>query len=335
MASRKRKPDSAKRKRKGLVLWPLYALLFLLLFVFVAFQSSAIVSAISGTAALGIFVVILVLEFVSGAMQEGAKKNIISTLIVVALLVVFWIGLRFVLNTQYPFDVVPSCSMLPVLQRGDMIVIQGVPVSTLTAPVVNITESQAQPIFNSVTSGTYSCVAYRVSGNTATISQQVQPGYTVGLVRSTPSATQILQPNYTIGGVLQYVCGTRQVTTNTGQSYNEAFTTEVRINGTPITWSRNNSVIVYKTTNIDLFHAEGSDYIVHRVYAILNVSGSYYLLTKGDNNPGLDIQYGNEPVNASDVQGKVIASVPYLGYLNLILRQSLSQPAGCNSTVSN
>lgn len=57
------------------------------------------------------------------------------------------------------------------------------------------------------------------------------------------------------------------------------------------------------------------------------------MLTKGDNNPGLDIQYGNYPPNMSQVQGKVVGVIPYLGYLKLIISGNLVVPQGCNSTV--
>ena len=43
----------------------------------------------------------------------------------------------------------------------------------------------------------------------------------------------------------------------------------------------------------------------------------------------------NYPVNLTDVQGRVIASVPYLGYLKLILSSHFIEPAGCNATIQN
>jgi len=100
--------------------------------------------------------------------------------------------------------------------------------------------------------------------------------------------------------------------------------------GTTIIGDMNNSVVVYKTIPQDSFYQEGDSYIVHRVYAVINASGNYYIMTKGDNNPGLDMQYGNYLIPFKDIEGKVIASVPYIGYLKLILSNSFSQPTGCN-----
>ncbi len=57
------------------------------------------------------------------------REELISTgrelLYAVALAVGVWLGLQFVLGTTAPLDVVTSCSMLPNLERGDMIVVQG------------------------------------------------------------------------------------------------------------------------------------------------------------------------------------------------------------------
>ena len=99
--------------------------------------------------------------------------------------------------------------------------------------------------------------------------------------------------------------------------------------------SKNDSVVVYQTVPQDQFYKYGDTYVVHRVYALVNVSGTYYVLTKGDNNPGLDIQYFNIPPNLTYVEGKVIGSVPFVGYLKLILSNNFVEPAGCNTTVQN
>ena len=120
-----------------------------------------------------------------------------------------------------------------------------------------------------------------------------------------------------------------------GSIAQEASVTSITIGNTTITGDKNNSIVVYQTIPQDSFYKLGDSYIVHRVYAILNVSGTYYTLTKGDNNPGLDIQYLNAPANISQVGGKVIGSVPYLGYVKLILSNNFVEPTGCNYTTMN
>jgi signal peptidase I len=45
----------------------------------------------------------------------------------------FWYGTQFALNTQYPALAVASTSMLPTLNVGDVIIVQGVPASQINA----------------------------------------------------------------------------------------------------------------------------------------------------------------------------------------------------------
>ncbi len=59
----------------------------------------------------------------------------IATAFIAAL--AFWYALSFLLGTQTPLNVVTSCSMLPGLQRGDLVVIQG---GGYKAPELNLDE---------------------------------------------------------------------------------------------------------------------------------------------------------------------------------------------------
>ncbi len=45
----------------------------------------------------------------------------------------FWYGSQLVLNTQYPALAVVSTSMLPTLNVGDVIIVQGLPVTQIKA----------------------------------------------------------------------------------------------------------------------------------------------------------------------------------------------------------
>ena len=117
-----------------------------------------------------------------------------------------------------------------------------------------------------------------------------------------------------------------------GTVKSEAYTTAITIGNTTIRGDANNSVVVYGTVPGDLFRSYGDAYIVHRVYAVLRTGSTYFVLTKGDNNPGLDMQYSNYPASASSLQGIVVASIPYIGYLKLALSGSFTEPTGCNYT---
>lgn len=55
----------------------------------------------------------------------GIKTTIKEVVIAVVVAVGVWIALIVILQTSSPIDVVTSCSMVPVLERGDMIFLQG------------------------------------------------------------------------------------------------------------------------------------------------------------------------------------------------------------------
>jgi signal peptidase len=65
------------------------------------------------------------------------KNEYFQTAIMIILMVVlvfgFWYGSQLVLNTQYPALAVVSESMLPTLNVGDVIIVQGVPVTQIEA----------------------------------------------------------------------------------------------------------------------------------------------------------------------------------------------------------
>ena len=245
----------------------------------------------------------------------------------------FWYAAKFLLHAAYPLDVVPSCSMQPHLNRGDVILLQGITdISQLHAPIVNVSKAAYAKMNGSIGSEFLACVAYNVSNNMITTSQMLKPGYSLGLYDEVNQ--RIVPQNAQSNSLVQYTCGASKVTFSNGTTGTEAYTSAITIAGKKITGDKNNSVVVYQTVPSDLFYKLGDSYVVHRLYAIINASGSYYLLTKGDNNPGLDMQFGNFPASMSELQGKVLASVPYIGYIKLIFAQSYTEPAGCNVTMS-
>lgn len=321
-------------KGKGINTLPLYIALVVLFILFIIYQGRGALSAIFGIALFMLIVILIAIEIMNGVREEGAAKNIIEIAAAVLIVVVFWFILKAVLQTNYPLDVVPSCSMLPSLQRGDMILLHGIHnVTQIKAPIINVTNSQYSQFQNSIPNESLSCVAYKQTGNRISLSQVIKPGYQIGLYKSVGSGGEIVPSSYQGDNLVQYTCGARNVIFENGTTEQEAYTTAVTINGTQLYGDANNSVVVYQTIPKDYFYQLGDSYIVHRVYAIINSSGNYLILTKGDNNPGLDLQYGNYPFNLSYVEGKVVSSVPYLGYLKLALSNNFVEPAGCNSTV--
>ncbi len=70
--------------------------------------------------------------------QEDWKKSLIELGQALGLALIAWFALQFVLQTNAPLDVVTSCSMLPNLERGDLIFVKG---GVPNAPVVNFSGS--------------------------------------------------------------------------------------------------------------------------------------------------------------------------------------------------
>ncbi len=309
---------------------PLYIFLIIVLALYIYFQSAQFLSIVFGALLFFLIILLLVLETINGVKEEGYVKNIIEIVAALLIVVVFWYGLKYILQTNYPLDVVPSCSMLPNLQRGDLVVLQGVKnIKALKAPIINVANNTFNNFIGNISQEALSCVAYNQT--TGKISQFVSPGYVVGLYTG-GNGGSIVSPSAQNGSLVKYTCGTTNVRYKNGTVKQEAYTTSVKIAGTTFSGDKNNSVIVYQTVPQDFFYREGDLYIVHRVYAIINVSGTYYALTKGDNNPGLDLQYNNVPPSLDFVQGKVISDIPYVGYLKLILSSNFNQPYGCDFT---
>jgi hypothetical protein len=339
---KKRHPRSSQNERvkpqpkSSITTWPIYLLLVLLFVLYIVFQGVAYLSVALGALIVIMIIALVVLEVALGAKEQGYMRNIAEVAAALVLVGALWFGMEFFLHTSHPIDVVPSCSMLPYLHRGDMIVLQGVSnISQIRAPVVNVSDSTIAAINSNISRETLACVAYRQTASGLYVSQFLGPGYSVGLLHQTGSSGEIVPNSFQAGNPVQYTCGTTNVLFSNGTTKTEAYTTAITIDGTTIKGDANNSVVVYGTVPGDLFYKYGDAYIVHRVYAVLRDSSTYYVLTKGDNNPGLDLQYSNYPASASSLQGLVVASIPYVGYLKLALSGSFVEPTGCNYTTQH
>jgi len=64
-------------------------------------------------------------------LPEVLKRDYVQTVImilaVILAVLIFWYGLRFAFRTDYPILAVASGSMEPVLYKGDLILVEGVP----------------------------------------------------------------------------------------------------------------------------------------------------------------------------------------------------------------
>ncbi|EQD60293.1 conserved hypothetical protein, membrane, partial [mine drainage metagenome] len=274
-------------KKRGIITWPLYIIFLLLVALYVVTQGSTL-SIIFGTLTAFTIIVILVVEFSYSVKDEGLRRNLAEVIIAIVIVVLIWFALRFFLGTSDPIDVVPSCSMLPALQRGDLIVLQGFNLSNVNAPIINVTHSEFSSMENNMSSENLVCMAYINENGIARIGEVVHNGWNVGLFKFVDGRYYPVPSGYQNGNLVKYYCGEKSVKFSNGTVENVAYTTGISVLGHSIYGDMNNTIIVYKTLQSDYFYQLGDAYVVHRIYAVLNVSGDYYALTKGDNNPGLD-----------------------------------------------
>ena len=197
--------------------------------------------------------------------------------------------LGWALNTPVPISTVTSGSMEPTLYRGDVVIVQGVNIKDLHVPVVEISKDIKNVMLSDIAEITYAA-----------------PGY----------CDALLQPNHTLYVKCPQTEQIRFKNTTSGPK--------------TIDINRDGEIIVYH-----------SDYlqkdIIHRAVVKIKTPEGWYVLTKGDNNstntmidqdciqkidgyrldhPWCITLY---PTPQSEVKGKVLFKIPYIGYIKLLL----------------
>ncbi|MDE1870122.1 MAG: hypothetical protein KGH71_04020 [Candidatus Micrarchaeota archaeon] len=340
-------PKKEKPKPKPMALWPLYLLLIALIIGYSLDNSIYL-----GLGAFLIIVIILVLiakEVKEEASTTGITEIAKELAIYIGAAIAIWLILIFVLQTSSPINAVASCSMLPVLQKGDMVILHGISnfssflASRSNVPVVNISAQQFQSFEGNINSEFLAYYAY-FNNNKSNISSVLPNGdnskYTIALyntecitkfdylnqpqnlrqcyVGQNPSSN-LIKYNYSLG------------TLNVGNiNYTNIQTSSIEIANTTIKENFTNPIVVYATTPQDSF----SGAIIHRLVAVLAVNGTYYTLTRGDNNPALDLQFGNYPAAQSTVIGYVLTNFPLIGYLKLIISGQIGATPGCDQVIT-
>ncbi len=300
-------------------------------------------NVVVGAAALLLILIILVFEVKASVSDTGLKQSLIDIFSAVLAAVVVWFFLIVALRTNAPVDAVSSCSMLPALHRGDLVVLRGIDnaslfVSKYRVPVFNVSRSAFLSMQRNISkefiayfayfNGNKSQVSYTIPANksyqiglynTVCISQSIYLNSPGSIYRcAVPEQSQqnnLIRYSYAIGKLAL-----------PNATVSAIYTSDISVAGISAVENYSNPIIVYQTNSRDTFGGS----IIHRLYAVLNVSGSYYFLTKGDNNQALDLQFGNYPANQSSVLGYVIATVPVVGYVKLLLSGQIVTPPGCN-----
>jgi hypothetical protein len=268
---------------------------------------------------------VVLLEFWIGASEHGWKSELKETGLALLLAAAIWFGAGFVLHTSSPLNAIVSCSMLPHIQRGDMVVLSG---DRLKAPLEEISSldgiGTAQVYMNGSKVGTFPGSIYSYCAQ--------HQGYPIcNSFITDPEAYTEKQGQLTFGyercEILYPKTGLRQ----TGPCVSW-----LEVNGKRYSTDLSNDVAVYQPAKDEYYAIVGD--IIHRAFIKLQVGNETYFLTKGDNNPIFDIQVfdertgkSNRPVEIERLKGRVLATVPVVGYLKLFISPAaIITPEGCD-----
>ncbi|MEM0201665.1 MAG: hypothetical protein QXR73_00610 [Candidatus Micrarchaeaceae archaeon] len=340
--SRKAAAHQSAGGRKSRLMPILYAILIILIAVYVFTENPAI-----GLLVFVFIIAILAAETRESISKEGTKKTALEIMLALGTVLVIWILLILYLGTTAPIDAVASCSMLPILHRGDLVVLHGISnftefVKSEHIPVVNVSGAEFSAFESGIENEFISYYAYSKS-NKSEISYLLPVGanpasYSVGLYNNkclsyysylgqTYNYYKCYVPSQS-GNMIKYYYSIGNITIG-GKMMNIIYTSSISILNETIYANYSMPIVVYRTTGQDSFSGD----IIHRVFAAIRVGNTYYFLTKGDNNQALDIEFANYPPSEGSIVGRVVADVPAIGYLKLIISGQFAAPQGCNQTI--
>lgn len=313
----------------------LLVLAFLVAYVLTKFMLFALLCALS---IVGLFVY----ETYNGVKEGGWKKELEEIAIAVLVGVGVWYGAGFLLHTPSPLDSIVSCSMLPHMDRGDMVVLSG---SEINAPLAEVNASEWEQIKERMHTN-FTCGPCTAQGD--------YTPYNFSLCRNGCRSSCLIAvdgkpifPNSN-DSLFSYNYGLCTLKSDNGTVINDVCVKSVTIKGRAYPENFSNDVVVYDPLENSVF--VGST--IHRALVKVSVEGKPYYLIKGDNNEVLDVQAPsrgidsgdgrclfftdsreNKPVPQENVKGRVFLKVPYLGYLKLFLWGYLGMPSGCDTVI--
>jgi hypothetical protein len=313
----------------------LLILFFLAAYVLTKFILFALLCALS---IVGLFVY----ETYRGVEEGGWKKELEEIIIAVLAGVAVWYGAGFILHTSAPLDSVVSCSMLPRMDRGDMVVLSG---SEINAPLAEVNASEWEKIKASLHTN-FTCGPCTAQGEYVPYNfSMCRIGCNNACLIAINGKPVFSEPN---NSLFSYNYGLCTLRGENGSIVNDVCVKSVTMKGEEFYENFSNDVVVYAPPENSVF--AGST--IHRVLLKVSVEGKLYYLIKGDNNEVLDVQAPsrgvdagngrcvfftdareNKPVPQENIEGRVIFKVPYVGYLKLFLWGYLGTPSGCDMVV--
>jgi signal peptidase I len=280
-------------------------------------------SSIFSMLAVVLVLIVLVGESIIGIGEHGAKKELLEIVLAIVAALVIWFGMGFVLSTNAPLNAIVSCSMLPNLGRGDLVILQGAEPSGVEVYVDKFD---------------FTDISAKVDGE-----KEVKTGLSLAQYCGIYSSSSVCQAYLTNPetvteryGPLEFKHGICKIISG-GREFETPCVKSIAVNGTEYKYGDlKGDTIVYTTLPTDQFslNSGGPKEIIHRVFMKVHAGGQTYYLTKGDNNDRFDIQYNNSPPIPKRTAGKVIFKLPYVGYFKLFLFGYIADPQGCDRTFS-
>ena len=268
---------------------------------------------------------LVVLETWVGVHEHGIKNELKELGVALLLAAAAWFGAGFVLHTASPLNAIVSCSMLPHIQRGDMVVLSG---DRINAQVVGVDSLSGVGVAEIYKNGQ---MQGRAQGSLYSYCTQHQNAAMCTDFVSNPANYTEKQGPFTFG---YGKCG---IVTNKGDRMAGPCVEWLEVNGTRYAENLNNDVVVYQPLPTDVYARTGD--IIHRAFLLVKTpDGKEYVLTKGDNNPIFDMQVfdeaagiGNKPVDVARVKGRIVVTMPVVGYLKLFITPgAIATPDGCD-----
>jgi len=287
-------------------------------------------SSIFGVLVMLEIVGIVALEVRHGVRKHGWKNELREVAISLGAILIIWFAAMFIMKTPVPLNAVVSCSMLPNIERGDLVVVQG------TEPIgyeIQLTPEEFAQLNGSVTVHAPSGSNVTLKGSIYTYCAQYPSDPACRNFLSSPASFYETRGPFTFhyDNCLRESRENKYSLTTPCLSY-------VEVKGVRYSPDLTHDTIVYGPAQGDLYSLAGD--IIHRLYLKVHVGDSTYYLTKGDNNPVMDIQeysysraMGNSPPGNSQYKGKVIGRIPYIGYLKLFISGFFSETTNCDSTL--
>ena len=128
-------------------------------------------------------VLMVLLELYEGIRKNGWKSELWDIAVTVAVALAAWFALQFFLSTSTPISAVVSCSMVPELNRGDMIIVKGE--GNYSGNEIIADQADAQALFRNPTVA-FNDKTMEVNGSMFSYCQNVNDTSTCSLFYSDP-----------------------------------------------------------------------------------------------------------------------------------------------------